>query len=581
MKMALKKIALSLTALAMVASPLAVVQRAFAAAGPNLLSNASVETTDSNNLPTDWFKGGWGTNSAALSVSSDAHTGSKSITVNMTNYTDGDAKWYAKPVALVGGKQYTYSDYYKSTLGTAVIVQFKSQSGTYSYADIVYPTASPDWKQTSAAFTAPTDVAEATVFHIIAGTGTLTIDDMYLGLTDDGTTTPPTTPTTPTPPTTPTTGTNVVANPSFETTNGATPANWSTSNWGGHNATFTYETTGHTGTRSVSANVTNYTSGVSMWTPAAAPVTGGKLYQISDYYKSTLDTEVDMMITMKDGTNAYFYLGTATASTDWKKFSGQFTMPANAASATIQHMVMGNGTLTIDDVAIEDYAPAGFNRGIVTLTFDDGWKSIYTNALPLMKKYGLTSTQYIITGVVGTDSAYMTKTQVRAFQAAGHEITSHTVTHPHLPQLTASQLTAELKNSQASLKSWFGVTAADFATPYGEYNANVLTQIKKYYASHRGVEEGYNSKDNFDIYDIKVQNVEITTTPAEVAAWVAQAQKDKTWLVLVYHNVDNSGDAYGVTPANLDTELSNIKKSGVSVQTMAQAIKEVTPQLSK
>src|SRR5690242_15710894 len=106
MKMALKKIALSLATLAVAVSPLAAAQKVMAAAGPNLLTNASVETTDSNNLPTDWFKGGWGTNSSTLSVSSDAHSGSKSLTVNVTSYTNGDAKWYAKPVALIGGKQY-------------------------------------------------------------------------------------------------------------------------------------------------------------------------------------------------------------------------------------------------------------------------------------------------------------------------------------------------------------------------------------------------------------------------------------------------------------------------------------------
>jgi hypothetical protein len=126
-----------------------------------------------------------------------------------------------------------------------------------------------------------------------------------------------------------------------------------------------------------------------------------------------------------------------------------------------------------------------------------------------------------------------------------------------------------------------GVPITDFATPYGEYNANVLTNIKKYYASHRGVESGFNSKDGFDIYDIKVQNVDITTTPAQVAAWVAEAQKDKTWLVLVYHNVDKSGDEYGVSPENLDTELASIKQTGVAVETMSQALKEVQPQLNK
>ena len=583
MKVTLRNFVLSLSTLIVLAAPLASVQRVLAAAGPNLISNASVESNDGTN-PTDWLRGGWGTNASTLSYAGDAHSGSKSLRVDVSSYTNGDAKWYAKPVAVVAGKSYTFSDYYKSSVATTVTVQFKSTAGVYSYIDIAAAPAAADWQQVSGTFTTPSNVAEVTVFHLINKVGWLEMDDSYLGLTDDGTPVPAPTPTpVPTPAPTPANG-NVISNPSVETVNATDatkPQGWSTSDWGNHTATFSYDTTGHTGSRSVTVNMSNYTDGAANWLPAAEAVAAGKVYEVQDWYKSTTNSEVDMAVTMSDGTTGYYYLGSATASTAWKEFVGQFTMPAGAVKATMLHMILSNGSLTTDDAAIEDYAPNGFNRAIVSLTFDDGWESIYANGLPLLKKYGLVSTQYIITGVVGSDSAYMTKAQVKAFYNAGNEIASHTVTHPHLPLLTQTQLTKELKNAQTTLQTWLGVPITDFASPYGEYNANVITNIQKYYASHRGVESGFNSKDGFDAYDIKVQNIDVTTTPAQVAAWVAQAQRDNTWLVLVYHDVDTSGDDYSVTPANLDTELSSIKKSGVAVETMNQALKEIQPQLNR
>jgi hypothetical protein len=81
-----------------------------------------------------------------------------------------------------------------------------------------------------------------------------------------------------------------------------------------------------------------------------------------------------------------------------------------------------------------------------------------------------------------------------------------------------------------------------------------------------------------------VQNVLNTTTPAQIDAWVKQAIKDRSWLVLVYHEVSATAEdpTYAVTPVNLEAELKLIQAKGdqIAVETVEHAIAEVKPQLA-
>jgi uncharacterized repeat protein (TIGR02543 family) len=105
------------------------------------------------------------------------------------------------------------------------------------------------------------------------------------------------------------------------------------------------------------------------------------------------------------------------------------------------------------------------------------------------------------------------------------------------------------------------------------------------YSSARGVESGLNSKDNFNQYDLKAEDIYTTTTTAQVADWVAQAQATNTWLIFVFHGVDanttNSvdGDIYDVTPTQLTAEIAAIKASGVTVDTLGKALASVDAQM--
>lgn len=555
--------------------PLYSLNIAHAAVGANLIANPSAETLDASNQPTAWLQGGWGTNTRALSTTSDAHTGANSLKASITSYTDGDAKWYFAPVTVSPGTAYTFSDYYKASVPTDIVAQIDNGSGSLSYQWITTQAAAATWTAASYNFTTTSTAKYVTIFHVINSVGNLTIDDAALGVYTVDPVTPPVTPG------------NLVPNASVETASadGQSPAGWLFGKWGTNTTTSSYLSTGHTGTHAVKTQMTSYTDGDAKWYFPAQTVLPSQQYQFTDYYQADVETEVYAAITKTDGTTQYVGLGKPSASTTWAKFTSQFSTPSDAVSVSILHTIHAVGYLVTDDFSMSTYTATGFNRGMVSLTFDDGWTSIYTNGLPLLKKYGLVSTQYIVSGFLNDPSEpeYMTNAQVKAFAAAGNEIGSHSVSHPDLTTLTAANLKKELVNSKSRLKTLNGGKAINnFASPYGSYNSAVIAAIKAAgYKSHRGVEPGFNSKDSFNIYDIKVQNIENTTTPAQVQAWVNQALASKTWLVLVFHQVDSNPAAgeFNTLPSDLDTELSYIKTSGITTKTMQQALAEITPQL--
>lgn len=375
---------------------------------------------------------------------------------------------------------------------------------------------------------------------------------------------------------------NLIANSSAETAeNVAKPQAWSSNNWGTNTAAFSYLGTGHTGSRSLKTEIASYTDGDAKWYFADVAISAGKTYRYHNWYQSNVDSEIDAAVTMLDGTIHYYYLTTAVASATWSQVSTEFTAPANAKSMTIFQVIAKKGYVISDDFSLTEYTPVGFNRPLVSITFDDGWRSQYDNALPLLEKYGFDATFYLLTETIDYPD-YMTIAMMQALKEAGHELDSHTVSHAHLPELSPTQLGQELSQAQALLRQWYGTSVADdFASPYGEYNQATLSEIKKYYRSHRSTDEGFNSKDSFDLYNIKVQNVLYTTPVSQVTAWVEQAQRENTWLVLVYHEVATAvaDPTYSVTPTSLDAHLAAIQARGIAVKTLGQALNEILPQL--
>lgn len=120
-------------------------------------------------------------------------------------------------------------------------------------------------------------------------------------------------------------------------------------------------------------------------------------------------------------------------------------------------------------------------RKSVIITLDDGHREQYYNALPILKKYGATSTFYIYTDVV--EKKYpvaMTWDQIKEVRDSGMAIGSHSLTHPNLNKIKDySKLLKEMTDSKKILEDKVGIKITSFAYPYGIYNDNAIKAVKE------------------------------------------------------------------------------------------------------
>ncbi|MGV9558260.1 polysaccharide deacetylase family protein [Streptomyces sp. NPDC003401] len=129
------------------------------------------------------------------------------------------------------------------------------------------------------------------------------------------------------------------------------------------------------------------------------------------------------------------------------------------------------GTLTVQA------APAGAAacNGYVGLTFDDGPSGNTPGLLNALKQNGLRATMFNQGQYAAANPA-----QVRAQVDAGMWVGNHSYTHPHLPQLSSSQIDSEISRTQQAIAAAGGGTPKLFRPPYGETNATVKSVEAKY-----------------------------------------------------------------------------------------------------
>ncbi|HEY5494638.1 MAG TPA: DUF5719 family protein [Candidatus Anoxymicrobiaceae bacterium] len=223
--------------------------------------------------------------------------------------------------------------------------------------------------------------------------------------------------------------------------------------------------------------------------------------------------------------------------------------------------------------------PAGFNRPLVTLTFDDGYETNITTMLPVIQSLGLPATQFVATTYAeGIPSQEAILLQLKN---AGLEIGSHSVTHPDLTTVSDSRLAYELKHSQQYLQGLIGAPVPNFATPFGNYNDHVLAAVARYYRSQRSTDENidFNTRDSLWPLNVTVRNMQVTTTLSEYQGWLAHAKATRSWLVLAYRVItDTSPTRYDTHVADFNQQMAALVASGITVERYNDALNELLPQ---
>lgn len=115
----------------------------------------------------------------------------------------------------------------------------------------------------------------------------------------------------------------------------------------------------------------------------------------------------------------------------------------------------------------------------VVLTFDDGYQDFYTDVFPILKKYRVKATAYIVPGFLGKLN-YMTAGEVQEIAKSGLvEIGAHTMHHRNLKGMAYKYAYEEIWGSKTMLESLTGKPVVSFAYPYGAYDAQAQAIVEK------------------------------------------------------------------------------------------------------
>jgi peptidoglycan/xylan/chitin deacetylase (PgdA/CDA1 family) len=132
------------------------------------------------------------------------------------------------------------------------------------------------------------------------------------------------------------------------------------------------------------------------------------------------------------------------------------------------------------------------NRAFV-ITFDDGYRTVYRQAFPVLQRHSLSATVFLTVGEKGKaspegrlpslkDRDMLGWAEIREMQRGGVIFAAHTLTHPDLTRLATDRIQAEICESKAVIEDALGAAVTSFAYPYGRYNRHIREIVEQHFA---------------------------------------------------------------------------------------------------
>lgn len=219
-------------------------------------------------------------------------------------------------------------------------------------------------------------------------------------------------------------------------------------------------------------------------------------------------------------------------------------------------------------------------RGKVSLVFDDARDGVFDFALPLAQRLGLKASIAVIVDLIGQPS-FMTVDQLRvAERFAGWEVIAHHLTPLEaggFDTLASDDLAAEL----TGVKTWlleqgFQRGSEVIAYPYGGFNEASIALVREFFAAGRTIvrSQGMETWPPADPYRLRAVSVVPSDSPAVLNALIDRAAEERTWLIVVFHQVYPRGsefDTYYYTE-DLASVLTHVAAADVDVVLLSEAL---------
>ncbi len=141
--------------------------------------------------------------------------------------------------------------------------------------------------------------------------------------------------------------------------------------------------------------------------------------------------------------------------------------------------------VTLDEVVRNWTKGAALPEGRpIVISFDNGYRSQYTNALPVLRREGWPAVLNLQLSGLPPAQGGLAARQVRALVRAGWELDTQGFSHADLPTLSRAQLRHEVLGSRRLIRARFRVAVNWFCYPSGDYDGRVIAAVKA--AGYRG-----------------------------------------------------------------------------------------------
>lgn len=196
------------------------------------------------------------------------------------------------------------------------------------------------------------------------------------------------------------------------------------------------------------------------------------------------------------------------------------------------------------DTVIEAISPRPKGKKVIALTFDDGPSQYSTPILDILKKKGVKATFFDL----GTEAAALPDVEKRMVNE-GHQVASHSNSHPNMAKMSRNDLRNELKDGFANIKSASGTDTKVFRSPYGSFTKQQW-------------EDAYDLIDCNVLWDIDTLDWELPGATAIHDAVLDNAYNGA--IVLMHDGGGNRSQDVSALPSIID----DLKKQGYSFVTI-------------
>ncbi|PKL76213.1 MAG: hypothetical protein CVV27_11420 [Candidatus Melainabacteria bacterium HGW-Melainabacteria-1] len=330
---------------------------------------------------------------------------------------------------------------------------------------------------------------------------------------------------------------NLIANPGAEIAVGSRPADWSSDSWGELKAELSWrQDTPYSGQRYLSTRVSEYGGeGDAKWSFEPVSLRGGKWYEYRDQYRSDGRSRQIYACQPPGGTRRFYNASQSHVNQGWHESVFRFYLPSDC-DVTVMHLLDRNGFLDTDHHQLRQVDAAPLNQAMVSVSFDDIWKTAYTLGASELEARGFKGSFYITRLYTEQPGEkYANLNDVKDLIKRGHELGSHSHRHAAMSEMEQPALLEDIRKSTVLLKD-LGVSEIGIAYPFGDFNGSVETEVQRFHSYARTSLAGLNDKTS-NRYRLRIVPVTSETSTESLLSWIQSAAETRTWLILLFHDL--------------------------------------------